>query len=80
MNGRISLWDWRESEEKMIWEGLENYESFQMPYFAMIEGKTRKGVFLDDNCHFHCLDLMSGTKEVQQLTYVEDSKIFVDKL
>ena len=51
-----------------------------MPFFGMVGGKTRKALFFDEECVFHSFDILSERKEEMSLKFIEDSKIYIDKV
>jgi hypothetical protein len=49
MNGSISLWDWRESEQLMTISKVKNTETYQPIHFGLKEGSITDIYFLQDN-------------------------------
>jgi len=49
MNGSISLWDWRESEQIMSMKNVKNHQTYQPIHFGMREGTITDILFLQDD-------------------------------
>ena len=49
MNGSISLWDWRESEQLMTIDKVKNTETYQPIHFGMKDGLIQEILFLQDD-------------------------------
>jgi WD40 repeat protein len=49
MNGSISLWDWRESEQVAVVENVKNLDTYQQAHFGMRNGNIHDIYFFQDN-------------------------------
>jgi WD40 repeat protein len=47
LDGRICMWDWRDSTEILSLDKISNREVYQSTYFGTVNGKTKNILFLD---------------------------------
>jgi WD40 repeat protein len=67
MNGTVSLWDWRESEQVACITGVKNIETYQPINFGLKNGNIRDILFFQDNGFIMKYDILSRTRTEHKL-------------
>lgn len=67
MNGSLSLWDWRQSEQVAVIEGVKNQETYQPIHFGMRNGNIRDIFFFQDNGHILKYEILKREKTEYKL-------------
>lgn len=79
LDGKICMWDWRDSTEVLSLTGIKNKEVYQPVYFGTVENRTRNILFLDEDCEFMVYDILKETTRTSSIQPMDNSKLYVDQ-
>lgn len=79
LDGKICMWDWRDSTELLSLTEIKNKDVYQPVYFGTVEGRTRNILFLEEDCSFMIYDILQGTTRRRNIQWFDNSKFYVDQ-